>query len=185
MNEIGKVELNHRYTAAYTEIAARIAQRQQAINFYVAVVAVIVAGLVNARSSATAEDLTVWPLFYGIPIASICFASLTLKHELMLTNLRSYVAELEKIGNEDLALPSYNVEKKWRRWSLVWRRFHDVASAILVVASNGFSFFVMRKVYPEEFTLNSTVFFLTVVVSLLCIVAVIFPAFWKRWKEPA
>lgn len=129
------------------------------------------------------DALPVGRLFLGIPIVSICFAFLTLKHELMIGNLRQYLGRLERKGTPAEALVSYNADEKWRRPALMWRRLHDFAAGLLVLTSNAFAFYVMRQAYPGEFTVGDTLFFVTLVVSLACFVAVITPAFLKRYRN--
>lgn len=179
-----KVALNYRYTATYNELCTRIAQRQQAMQIYVMVLAFIVAALVNLSTQTLAQGQTapVGPLFLGIPIISLYYACLTLKHEMMISNLRAYLKRLERINTTPAEEISFNSDERWRRPTLRWRRFHDIAAAILVAAGNAFAFYVASEAYPDLVRLRDSIFLISVVIACACFVMVLYPAVGKRWN---
>jgi hypothetical protein len=100
----------------------------------------------------------------------------------MIKNLRSYLAHLETQNTKKEKQISYNADEKWRKPVLFWRRCHDGAAAVLVVAGNLYAYFAMKEMYPEQVDLSNTVFFITAAIALCCFGAVLWPAFAKRWK---
>jgi hypothetical protein len=110
-------------------------------------------------------------LLYGFPIASACLALLNYKYERTLTNLRQYLSELERLGNTNLDLPSYNVEPRWAVGANKGRRFHDFACALLVMACNAIALGVFYRIYPEHFKPNSLAIWVTIVVALISVAA--------------
>lgn len=61
------VDANYRFIAAYQEVNARIAQRQQALMLYVTLVVSLLAALVALRSASLASDVPVEWLAFGSP----------------------------------------------------------------------------------------------------------------------
>ncbi|HEY8966651.1 MAG TPA: hypothetical protein VIM58_09415, partial [Candidatus Methylacidiphilales bacterium] len=117
------VSANYRYIAAYNEVTARISQRQQALTLYVSLVVGLLAALVATRNLGAAGgsgggggagggEYGQW-LLYGFPVASACLTFLNFKYEQIITNLRRFLSELERLNNPDLALPSYNTHPEW------------------------------------------------------------------------
>lgn len=131
------VDANYRFMAAYQEVNARIAQRQQALALYVTLVVSLLAALVAFRPDARggAEAAVEW-LLLGFPVASVCLVALNYKAEKSLTNLRRFLAALEQLGGAHRVLPSYNTDPSWSAHANQARRFHDFAAATLVAGGN-------------------------------------------------
>lgn len=167
------VSANYRYIAAYNEVNARIAQRQHALSIYIALVVGLIAAIV---ASQQLEDqsvlLTEW-LMYGFPVASTCLTLLNYKYEQILTNLRQYLSELERLNNTTMNLPSYNTEMRWAIEANKARRFHSFACAVLVAACHAIALKVFYRIYPERFTVSSPVAWATVVAALISIAALL------------
>jgi len=70
------VDANYRYIAAYQEVNARIAQRQQALMLYTTLVVSLLAALVALQSAPQSRSLPVEWLSLGFPVASVCLAFL-------------------------------------------------------------------------------------------------------------
>lgn len=140
MNEqraaVATVALNFRYVAAWNEISARIAQRQNAITIYATVSGVfltILAGATIQKFDRTAVG------FFSLllPILSLCFAFLNYKHNETITLLREFLAECEQMGEaEPLKLPHYNSDPRYRIRADQYRRWHDFSAALLIVLFN-------------------------------------------------
>jgi hypothetical protein len=151
------VDANYRFIAAYNEVNARIAQRQQALSLYVTLVVSLLAALVALKPGEGNGRLPVEWLALGFPVASTCLAFLNYKTESALTNLRSFLSTLERLNNAHEALPSYNTDPRWSMDANKARRFHDFASAVLVAAANAIAIGAMYKIYPERLGNNALV----------------------------
>lgn len=96
------VSLDARYTGAWSEIATRIAARQNVISIYVAMTYPILGfSLTNSMYAK---------LCWLILPATITCVLLVKMHEEMIGNLHNYCRWCEHIGNSSGALPSYHVE---------------------------------------------------------------------------
>lgn len=107
------VDANYRFIAAYNEVNARIAQRQQALALYVSIVVSLLAATVALRPNGGASQAPIEWLVLGFPVASISFAFLNYKAERAITNLRVFLSELECLGGANEQLPSYNTDPRW------------------------------------------------------------------------
>ena len=134
--ESAYVDANYRFIAGYQEINARVVQRQHALALYVTLIVGLLAAVVALRPSTTTQSAPVEWLILGFPGAAICFAFLNYKAERAITNLRTFLAALERVGGADKALPSYNADPRWSQNANKARRFHDYASAVLVAGGN-------------------------------------------------
>ncbi len=130
------VDANYRYIAAAQEANARIAQRQQSLGLFVTIVLSLVAAMVALDERPTTHSIGAGWLVLGIPLASMCLLFLNFKSEAALSNLRSFLSELERLGEAHLRLPSYNTHSKWSISANKARRFHDYASATLVAGGH-------------------------------------------------
>jgi len=168
-----KVDANYRFIAAAQEVTARIAQRQQALAMYVTLTVSLLAALVALHPNARASGLPVEWLVLGFPVASICLAFLNYKTERALTNLRSFMATLERLDNAHEELPSYNTDPRWSQNANSARRFHDYASAMLVGAGNLIAIAAFSNIYSERVSGFSPVVWLTGAVAVLCVLALL------------
>lgn len=112
------VDANYRFIAAYQEVNARIIQRQQVLALYVTLVVSLLAALVALRPAPGNPTPPVEWLILGFPVASMCLALLNYKAERSITNLRTFLAKLEKLEDAHLTLPSYNTEPQWSSGAL-------------------------------------------------------------------
>ena len=145
------VDANYRFIAAYNEVNARIAQRQQALALYVSIVVSLLAATVALRPNGGASQAPIEWLVLGFPVASISFAFLNYKAERAITNLRVFLSELECLGGANEQLPSYNTDPRWSQDANKARRFHDYSVALLVLAGNGIGLGAAKSIFPQRF----------------------------------
>ena len=119
--------VNYRYIAASNELNARTSQRQQALTIFISFFIGLLAALIAAHNASKDSTAHIEWILLGFPVASASFAFLNFKYELIITNLREYLSELEQLGNAHLSIPSYNTTAKWVIKSNRGRRFHDYA----------------------------------------------------------
>jgi hypothetical protein len=167
------VDANYRFIAAYNEVNARIAQRQQALGLYVTLVVSLLAALVALKPGEQGGRLPIEWLVLGFPVASTCLAFLNYKTESALTNLRSFLSTLERLDNAHQELPSYNTDPRWSLDANKARRFHDFASAVLVAAANTIGLGAVYKIYPERIVDNPLVVWITGLVAAACVIALL------------
>lgn len=173
------VDANYRFIAAYNEVNARVAQRQQALALYASLIVGLLAALVALRPSSTVAPAPVEWLILGFPVASICFALLNYKAERAITNLRTFLSVLEQLGGADEILPGYNTDPMWSRNANKARRFHDYAVALLVAGGNLLGLGAARVIYPQRFI--ETLAFLHLAAGLaLC--AILLVLLTQRWS---
>lgn len=144
------VDANYRFIAGYQEINARIAQRQQAMALYVTLIVGLLAALVALRPTDRVQSAPVEWLILGFPAAAICFAFLNHKAEGAITNLRTFLAALERLGDAHKTLPSYNADPRWSQDANRARRYHDYAAALLVGGGNLVGLGAARAIHPER-----------------------------------
>jgi hypothetical protein len=151
------VDANYRFMAAYQEVNARIAQRQQALALYVTLVVSLLAALVAFRPDSKGGDSAVEWLLLGFPVSSVCLAALNYKAEKAITNLRRFLAALEQLGDAHLVLPSYNTDPSWADHANQARRFHDFAAAVLVAGGNAAGLGAFLSIHGERAAQHSWV----------------------------
>lgn len=173
MNTSDRVSANYRYIAAYNEVNARIVQRQHALSLYITLVVGLIAALIASKRIEQPNTPLIEWLIYGFSIASVCLVLLNYKYEQTLTNLRRYLSELEQLNNSSLELPSYNTETRWTVSANKARRFHDFACAMLVGACNVIGLGVLYRIYPEHFQPSSLVIWVTGIVTLGSVAALV------------
>jgi multisubunit Na+/H+ antiporter MnhB subunit len=167
------VSANYRYIAAYNEVNARIVQRQHALSVYITLVVGLIAALIASKRLEQPNTSLIEWLVYGFSIASVSLVLLNYKYEQTLTNLRQYLSELEHLNNSSLELPSYNTETRWTVNANKARRFHDFACAVLVGACNVIALGVLYRMYPEHFKPSSLVIWVTGIVTLGSVAALV------------
>ncbi|WP_085316593.1 hypothetical protein [Derxia lacustris] len=145
------VDANYRFIAAYNEVNTRVGQRQQALAMYVSIIVGLMAALVALRPSGTGATAPVEWLVLAFPIASVCFAFLNFKAESAITNLRTFLSTLERLGDADRQLPSYNTDPRWSQGANRARRFHDYAAAVLVAGGNLLGLGAAHAIHPQRF----------------------------------
>jgi hypothetical protein len=149
-----QVTANYRFVGAYQEVNTRIAQRQQALTIYVSMVLSLLAALVALKPGAAGSALPIQWLVLGFPVASTFLALMSYKAEMALTNLRRFLCALERLGNENETIPSYNANPIWSISANRARRFQDYAAALLAFAGNAVGLFAAAKIYPVQFSEN-------------------------------
>jgi len=153
------VQMNFRYTGAWNEVNARIAQRQSALNMFVAFSGVLITALLSSNSENELRYNVFNPnwLCGFILIASIVFGFLNYKHDKTIALLRDFMADCEmrsKIHYKQIELLGYNSNSAYRKHADNIRNYHDFACFILIVLFNGVGFFV-------AYTQFKTVFYIT------------------------
>ena len=144
------VDANYRFVASYQEINARIAQRQHALALFVTLIVGLLAAVVALRPTSGAQSAPIEWLILGFPGAAICFAFLNYKAERAITNLRTFLAALERVGGAEKVLPSYNADPRWSQSANKARRFHDYASAVLVAGGNFVGLGAAWAIHPDR-----------------------------------
>ncbi|QDF97023.1 hypothetical protein CJ010_11055 [Azoarcus sp. DD4] len=165
------VDANYRFIAAYQEVNARIAQRQQALGLYVSLTLGLLAVLVALRPDAGRPALPVEWLALGFPVTSATLVFLNYKAERALSNLRRFLSQLERLNDAHLALPSYNTDPHWTASANRARRYHDYASATLVATANALALATILGVHPDRITGSTVAVWLIAVVAILATLA--------------
>jgi hypothetical protein len=150
MSEV-QVSANYRFVGAYQEVNTRIAQRQQALTIYVSMVLSLLAALVALKPGTLNSPVPIEWLVLGFPVASIFLALMSYKGEMAITNLRHFLCALERLGNADEAMPSYNANPEWSINANHARRFQDYAAALLAFGGNAVGLLAALKIYPVQF----------------------------------
>ncbi|MDR7307407.1 hypothetical protein [Rhodoferax saidenbachensis] len=173
------VDANYRFIAAYQEVNARINQRQQALALYVTMVVSLLAALVALKPVPGAKETPVEWLLLGFPVASVCLAFLNYKAERAISNLRSFMAELEQLGNAHLSLPSYNTEARWADGANHARRFHDLATTCLALGGNALGFCAAWQMYPLRWQESPVLWLVSCGLALLSLLVLVLTPKWS------
>ncbi|MFL9610491.1 hypothetical protein ACW4YW_12120 [Methylobacillus pratensis] len=173
------VDANYRFIAAYQEVNARIAQRQQALALYVTLMVSLLAALVALRPSPSDHAPPVEWLILGFPVASICLAFLNYKAECAITNLRTFLSSLEKLDAAHERLPSYNTDPLWSRSANKARRFHDYAAAVLVAGGNIAGLGAAQAIYPQRLSTEPAFLYIAATLSLVSFIIVLLSPRWS------
>lgn len=173
------VDSNYRFIAAANEVNARITQRQQALALYVTLIVSLLAALVAMRPNQGISDPPIEWLILGFPVASLSFSFLNYKSEVTLSNLRSYLAQLEKLDTESPSIPSYNSDPTWSIGANKGRRFHDYASALLVTGGNAIGLGAAWKIYPIRLNAEPTFLYVSICLAIISIVFLFITPMWS------
>jgi hypothetical protein len=173
------VDANYRFIAAYQEVNARIAQRQQALLLYTTLVVSLLAALVALQSGGHKSELPVEWLSLGFPVASICLACLNFKTERAITHLRRFLSSLEQLQNAHESLPSYNTDPRWAQSANGVRNFHDWAAAVLVCGGNGLGLGAVFSIYPERVAHDPIIPWITVGLTVISVLALVLIPRWS------
>lgn len=169
------VDANYRFIAAYQEVNTRIAQRQQALALYVTLIVSLLAAMVALSTSARAASAPVEWLVLGFPVASLMLALLNYTSERAISNLRTFLSSLERLGDMHDALPSYNTDLRWATSANQARRFRDLATLLLATAGNVMGLGAAWRIYPQRLAEYSGFFVAALILaglSLICLVLV-------------
>jgi hypothetical protein len=174
------VDANYRFISASQEVNARITQRQQALTLYVTLTVSLLAALVALKpSGAVSDPLPIEWLVLGFPVASTSLAFLDYKSERAITNLRRFLAELEKLDNAHTHMPSYNTDPKWAMGANKARRFHDYAAAVLVTGGNAIGLGAFVSIYPEQVAEHPAMIFIAIAAAIGSLVALLWIPKWS------
>ena len=178
------VDANYRFIAASNEVNARIAQRQQALTLYVSIVVSLLAATVALRPNNNALQAPVEWLVLGFPVASISFAFLNYKAERAITNLRIFLSELERLGDANEQLPSYNTDPRWSLSANKARRFHDYSVALLVAAGNAIGLGAARNIFPQRFAEAPVFIHAAAILAVMSLLIVLLTPQWRYAPKP-
>lgn len=149
------VTMNYRYAGAWNEVNSRIAQRQNALSIYVTLASIVLTVLFAAGRAGAALDANLFSLI--LPIVSLSFALLHLKHDRTIAVLRDFMASCEE-HNQDkypgLTLLPYNSSPEYMLRADKFRKYHDIASAILVAVFNAIGGIAAHRAYPTPFDIT-------------------------------
>lgn len=173
------VDANYRFIAAYQEVNARIVQRHHALTLYVTLTASLLAALLALHPGEASRQLPVEWLVFAFPVTTICLAFLNYKTERAITNLRSFLASLEQLGNAHHQLPSYNTDPRWATGVNKVRRFHDYAAAVLASGANAIGIGVVVRLYPERLADKPLLVGLLVLGGVISVIALLFIPHWS------
>jgi hypothetical protein len=173
------VDANYRFIAAYNEVNARIAQRQQALTLYVSIMVSLLAATVALRPNGGSSPAPIEWLALGFPIASICFAFLNHKAERSITNLRTFLSELERLGNANEQIPSYNTDPKWSLGANKARRFHDYSVTLLVASGNAIGLAAAKTIFPQRFIEAPIFMYVAIVLAIAAFFIVLLTQQWS------
>jgi hypothetical protein len=159
--------INVRYQMAWTEIATRIAQRQNALYLYLAISGALLGFCVQdpvlhfvidgRLVDQVSRGRLLAQLFgaAGIPLAGKIFAELNRKHEGTIRLLRSFLEECEeRVGSENGRPPlTYNSSPRYRVRANELRELHDrvFCSCIMFFGIAAFvsGIFIGHRFLPE------------------------------------
>lgn len=178
------VDANYRFIAAYNEVNARIAQRQQALALYITLVVSLLAALVALRPGADAAQAPVEWLILGFPVASLCLALLNYKAERALSNLRTFLSALEQLDDAHLRLPSYNTEPRWAAGANKARRFHDHATALLAAGGNAVGLGAAWHIYPQRLGQGSVFLYGSIALAVVSLLVLLVTPRWSYRPRP-
>jgi len=179
------VDANYRFIAASQEANARIAQRQQSLTLFVTIVLSLIAAIVALRGGETHSAPALAWLLLGFPLASACLAFLNYKSEVALTNLRRFLSELEQLDNAHEILPSYNTDPRWAFVANRARRFHDFASAALVVGAHAIGIGIVHQSSIGSEPTTEALVVITAILGLLISVSLIAISRWSYRPTPS
>lgn len=177
------VDANYRFIAAYQEVNARVTQRQQALAMYVSIVISLLAAVVALRPAAGSADVPAEWLILGFPVASLCFAFLNHQAERAITNLRTFLSTLERLGDMHQQLPSYNTDPKWSHGANSARRFRDYAASLLVAGGNVVGLGAAQAIHAHRLSGAPAFFYVAVVLALASFTLVVRTAKWRYVPE--
>lgn len=168
-----QVSANYRFVGAYQEVNTRIAQRQQALTIYVSLVLSLLAVLVGLKPSSAGASIPIEWLVMGFPLASTFLALMSYKAERAITNLRHFLCVLERLGNANEAIPSYNANPIWSVSANHARQFQDYAAALLVLGGNLVGLLAAVKIYPGQLGGNPVALWAAGTVALASFIALL------------
>lgn len=164
---------NFRYLSAYNELVARISQRQQTLTLFVAIFTGLVTALIATKELFKSGDSTVEWIIAGFPFATISLTLLNYKYEQLISILREYLSDLEKVKDAHEFYPSYNCSEKYIKRANRARHFHDLTCATMIIAYNAVAIGIFHAISHTNSA--SLIFNIAVAsVAVVCTVATLF-----------
>jgi hypothetical protein len=162
---------NFRYLSAYNELVARISQRQHTLTLFVGIFSGLITALILTRDIFRTDHASIVWLMAGFPMASIILTFLNYKYETLISLLRGYLAELERLKEAQLSMPSYNCDADAMRKANRARYFHDLACAALLLAYNIAAIGTYISICGHAITPYKSVLAGVAIMALACFVA--------------
>lgn len=162
---------NFRYLSAYNELVARIGQRQHTLALFVAIFTGLLSALLFTRDIFRHDQHTMVWLMSGFPFATLVLTFLNYKYESLISILRRYLADLERVQDAHLSYPSYNCDARYMAQANQARYFHDLACAVLILTYNAAAIGAYVSVCGEAVRPYPFVLFGIGGVALACTVA--------------
>jgi len=165
------VDLNARYSNAWSEVNTRLGLRQNAISVYATLMSFVVAGMgLKGPTGASIASL----IAFLVPVLSLLFALLVFMHDRIIGNLCTFIKECEVLGNTGTTpLPNYLTDPKWSKHDNRIRKWHHVVCAGLVVVFNVLAFFAANAARPDLFAWNSVIMWAQFGLAILAVVIVL------------
>lgn len=162
---------NFRYLSVYNELVARISQRQHTLTLFVGIFSGLITALILTRDIFRTDHASIVWLMAGFPMASIILTLLNYKYETLISLLRGYLAELERVKDAQLSLPSYNCDADSMRKANRARYFHDLACAALLLSYNIAAIGTYVSICGHSFDPYKPVLVLVAGCALACFIA--------------
>lgn len=162
---------NFRYLSVYNELVARISQRQQSLALFVAIFTGLVTALILTREIFKTDHSAIVWLMVGFPMASVILTFLNYKYETLISLLRSYLADLERVKDAHLHFPSYNCDPVIMSRANRARYFHDLTCAVLILSYNTAAVGIYASISGPEAAPNRLVIYGVATVALGCFLA--------------
>lgn len=165
---------NFRYLSAYNELVSRMSQRQQTLALFIAIFTGLVTALIATREIFKTDHSSIVWVMVGFPMASIMLTLLNYKYETLISLVREYLAELEKVKGAEEHYPSFNCDHKLIQRSNRARFFHDLSCAALIAGCNIAAIGVYVSICGQVITPYPFVIGMVAVVGFGCVVAHLF-----------
>ncbi|MGY3132254.1 hypothetical protein ACVWZM_002936 [Bradyrhizobium sp. USDA 4501] len=155
-DKVSTVSADARYLAAWSEVTARITQRQNALYIFMATSGVIIGFAFSMKGFPVGARALV---LLAVPLTAYTMALLNEKHNQTIALLRSFLALCEKSSDKttpSLRDISYNWHIDFREAALAFRRYHDraFAIAIAVLCTIGLLTLVVPRLASKGFPTN-------------------------------
>jgi hypothetical protein len=162
---------NFRYLSVYNELVARISQRQHTLTLFVGIFSGLITALILTRDIFRTDHASIVWLMAGFPMASVILTLLNYKYETLISLLREYLAELEKVKDANQSMPSYNCDAGYMRKANRARYFHDLACAALLLAYNIAALGTYVSICGHAFDPYKSVLALVAATASVCFIA--------------
>lgn len=165
---------NFRYLSAYNELVSRMSQRQQTLALFIAIFTGLVTALIATREIFKTDHSSIVWVMVGFPMASIMLTLLNYKYETLISLVREYLADLERVKEADGHYPSFNCDYSLVSRSNRARFFHDLSCAALIAGCNIAAIGVYISICGQVIKPYPFVIGMVAVVGFGCVVAHLF-----------